>query len=268
MMPSMGANDVTLLEELGANATAAATVQLLGDWVLRASPELPFRRSNSVLVRGRDGAAGLDERLAVAEDFSRRHRIPLRLQLSPDLFPVLDAAVAARGLIREAPVTVMIASAASVLGGRGGLPSSPLTCRVSTEIEAGWVEAYAAAYDDPGPGSRTGAHGRLLRTLGPHAVAVRVDVDGAPAGVGFGVAERGWTGVFGMATTPALQRRGIATAVLRALAEWATTQRCPDLYLQVEDGNDGAIVLYEKAGFQPHHGYHYRTREEREQPRL
>ncbi|HZC26723.1 MAG TPA: hypothetical protein VE287_06850, partial [Actinopolymorphaceae bacterium] len=99
----MGANDVALLEELGANATAAATVQLLGDWVLRASPELPFRRSNSVLVRGRDGAAGLDERLAVAADFGRRHRIPLRLQLSPDLFPVLDAAVAARGLIREAP---------------------------------------------------------------------------------------------------------------------------------------------------------------------
>ena len=265
MMPSMRANEVALLEELGANATAAATVQLLGDWVLRASPELPFRRSNSVLVRGRDGATGLDERLAVAEDFGRRHRIPLRLQLSPDLFPVLDAAVAARGLVREAPVTVMTGSAASVLG---GLPSSPLSCRVSTEIEAGWVEAYAAAYEDPEPGSRTAAYGRSLGRLGPHAVTAQVDVDGAPAGVGFAVAERGWTGVFGMATTPALQRRGVATAVLRALAEWAGAQRCPDLYLQVADGNEGAIALYEKAGFRPHHGYHYRTREERGQPRL
>jgi GNAT superfamily N-acetyltransferase len=265
MMPSMAADEVALLEELGANATAAATVQLLGDWVLRASPDLPFRRSNSVLVRGPDAPTELDERLAVAEDFGRRHGIPLRLQLSPDLFPVLDAAVAARGLVREAPVTVMTASTASVLE---RLPPTSLTCRLSTEIEAGWVEAYAAAYEDPEPGRRTAAYGRSLRTLGPPAVTGRVDVDGAPAGVGFAVAERGWTGVFGMATTPALHRRGVATAVLRALAGWAGAQHCPELYLQVEDGNDGAIALYERAGFRPHHGYHYRTGEGREQPRL
>lgn len=261
----MGADAVALLEELAANATAATTVQLLGDWLLRASPELPFRRSNSVLVRGSDGAAGLDARLAVAADFAGRHGIPLRLQLSPDLFPALDAALAARGLVREAPVTVMTASAASVLT---RLPSSPVPCRRSAEVDAGWIEAYAAAYEDAGPGSRTAAYGRSLRALGPRTVTLQADLDGAPAGVGFAVAERGWTGVFGMATTPARQRRGVATAVLRALAGWAVDVACPELYLQVEDGNDGAVTLYEKAGFRPHHGYHYRTREEPEQPSL
>lgn len=265
-IPLMGADAVALLEELAANATAATTVQLLGDWLLRASPELPFRRSNSVLVRGPDGAAGLDARLAVATDFAERHRIPLRLQLSPDLFPALDAALAAGGLVREAPVTVMTASATSVLT---RLPSSPapVPCRVSAEVDAGWIEAYAAAYEDAGPGSRTAAYARSLRALGPRAVALQADLEDGPAGVGFAVAERGWTGVFGMATTPARQRRGVATAVLRALAGWAVDVDCPDLYLQVEDGNEGAVALYEKAGFRPHHGYHYRTRGEPEQPR-
>lgn len=259
----MRTSGIALLEDLAANATAAGTVQLLGDWVLRASPELPFRRSNSVLVRGSDGAAGLDERLAVAQDFARRHRIRLRLQLSPDLFPVLDAALAGRGLLREAPVTVMTAPAVSVLT---RLPRSPLTCDVSTEVDAGWVEAYAAAYDEPEPGLRTVAYGRSLRALGSRSVTARVDLEGAPAGVGFAVAERGWTGVFGMATAPGRQRRGVATAVLRSLARWAVDAACPDLYLQVEHGNGGAVALYEKSGFRPHHGYHYRTRAEREQP--
>ena len=260
----MGTIGIGLLEELAANATTAATVQLLDDWVLRASPELPFRRSNSVLVRGPDDAAALDARLAVAEDFARRHRIRLRLQLSPDLFPALDAALAGRGLIREAPVTVMTASAASVLT---RLHRSPLTCDVSTEIDPGWVEAYAAACDDPDPGVRTAAYGRSLKALGPRSVAARVDLQGAPAGVGFAVAERGWTGVFGMATTPARRRQGVATAVLRSLARWAVDAACPDLYLQVEHGNEGAGALYEQSGFRPHHGYHYRTHEERGQPR-
>jgi GNAT superfamily N-acetyltransferase len=46
-------------------------------------------------------------------------------------------------------------------------------------------------------------------------------VDGTPVAVGRAVAERGWAGVFGMATLPAARRRGAATAVLASLAAWA-----------------------------------------------
>jgi N-acetylglutamate synthase len=263
--PAAALERIALLEELGANATPAATVQLLGDWVLRASPEAPFRRSNSALVRGADGTAGLAGKLAVAADFAGRHRIPLRLQLSPEGFPALDVELAARGFASEAPVTVMTASATGVLS---RLPDLDLPCRLEPEIGPGWLEAYAAAYEDEGPGSRTAAYGRSLRTLGPRAVTVQVDVDGAPAGVGFAVAERGWAGIFGMATRPDRQRRGVATAMLRRLAEWAAGQTCAELYLQVERANEAAIALYGKAGFRPHHGYHYRTEPPRQQQRL
>jgi len=80
-------------------------------------------------------------------------------------------------------------------------------------------------------------------------------------GVGFGVVERGWLGVFGMATAEAERRRGVAVAVLGALTRvaagwgWGAER----VYLQVEEGNAAARALYARAGFTPSHRYHYRV---------
>ena len=48
----LGTETVRLLDELAANATAATIVQLVDGWQLRAAPERPFRRCNSVLPFG------------------------------------------------------------------------------------------------------------------------------------------------------------------------------------------------------------------------
>ena len=51
-----------------------------------------------------------------------------------------------------------------------------------------------------------------------------------------------------LATAPALRRRGIAAALLRAVVIDASTQGAKTLHLEVRDGND-AIKLYRDAGF-------------------
>jgi GNAT superfamily N-acetyltransferase len=73
------------------------------------------------------------------------------------------------------------------------------------------------------------------------------------------VVERGWVGVFCMATRPQARRRGIATAVLRCGASWAADHGARQLYLQVEETNLAALQLYGRLGFQPSHHYHYRV---------
>ena len=78
-------------------------------------------------------------------------------------------------------------------------------------------------------------------------------------GVGLAVCERGWAGLFCVATAPTARRRGIAGHVVHALTAWAVERGARRLYLQVESANAPAHALYQGAGFTRSHGYHYRA---------
>jgi GNAT superfamily N-acetyltransferase len=62
-----------------------------------------------------------------------------------------------------------------------------------------------------------------------------------------------------MATDPAMRRRGVARAVLGALASWSRDRGASGLFLQVERDNTPAHALYASMGFTRSHGYHFRT---------
>jgi len=67
--------------------------------------------------------------------------------------------------------------------------------------------------------------------------------------------------MFNMTTLPHARRRGAASAVLAALADWAISQGCPQMYLQVERDNTAALRLYRHAGFEELCTYHYRVQD-------
>lgn len=56
---------------------------------------------------------------------------------------------------------------------------------------------------------------------------------------------------------PEQRRRGLATAVMTALARRALDEGASAAWLQVEADNDGARALYDGMGFAPHHHYHH-----------
>jgi ribosomal protein S18 acetylase RimI-like enzyme len=243
-----------LLDELAANATPATTVQFVDGWVLRAAPGYPFRRCNSVLPFAPAAATAV----ASVEAFYRARGTPARFQVGPWASPPdLDVQLAGRGYEVEAPVDILV-SEVPALRSRRAHRDVEVVLRIA--VDDAWVQAYGALHgDDTTPGERVAAYGRLLRHVGPQVLVATVDVDGAPAGVGFGVVERGWLGIFGMGTRPELRRRGIATAILDALAGASTEYGAERCYLQVEADNDGAHALYRGLGFTAGHRYHYRT---------
>lgn len=257
---------IHLLDELAANATAAPVVRLLDGWVLRAAPDLPFRRSNCALVLGGPAALTtreLDGRLRHLEDFYARAALPPRVQITPVARPVgLDAALAARGYAVEAPVDVLVADLRVVLAHAGSVrpgDEPEPTAEVSAGLPDAWVTEYARAFGtDTVARSRIEAYGRMLRDLALDAVAVAASRHGEIAGVGLGVLERGWLGIYAMGTQPAHRQRGVGTAVLRALAGAAAARGVRRAYLQVEHDNETARRLYEQAGFRLAYGYHYR----------
>jgi ribosomal protein S18 acetylase RimI-like enzyme len=245
---------VRLLDELAANATPATTVQFVDGWVLRAAPDHPFRRCNSVLPFAPATAAPV----ALVEAFYAARGMPARFQMTPSASPPgLDALLAGRGYEIEAPVDILVADVPRLQSRTGG---HDVDVALREGVDDAWAQTYGALHgDDTTPGERVAAYGRLLRHVGPPVLVATADADGAPAGVGFGVVERGWLGVFGMGTRPDLRRRGIATAIMRALAAASTAYGAARCYLQVEVDNDGAHTLYRGLGFTPEYRYHYRS---------
>jgi len=78
----------------------------------------------------------------------------------------------------------------------------------------------------------------------------RVAIEDRPAAVAL-IARRGraaWVG--GMGTAPAYRRRGLGERVLVAALEAAAGRGCREVWLEVLDGNRGAVALYEKLGFE------------------
>ena len=250
---------ILLLEEIAANAVAAEVTQVVGGWLLRAWPGAPFRRPNSVLpIRG--DRSEIDARIALVEDFYRRRGLPVRYQMSPVAAPPeLDDVLAARGYEVEATTLVQTADAGAVAAATAG--DDALEVTLVEAVDESWLAANAGAHGtDDGSRSRVASYGRLLGRLGPGGAAVVARApDLGAAGAGFVVVERGWAGVFGMGTTPRARRRGVASAVLHALARQALTAGATRLYLQVEQGNEIARALYARAGFATAYRYHYRS---------
>jgi N-acetylglutamate synthase len=249
---------VRMLDELAANATAATTVQVVDGWVLRSAARAPYTACNSVLPIGGDHF-GVEGRIGTVEDFYRDRDLPVRFQVSPAALPAgLDEVLERRGYEIEQPTIVLTGETARAVDRSERSDASAVT--VGDDIDEYWVAEYASTFgSDETEREQLRAYGHLLRHIGPSVATAVLPFDETPAAIGLAVQERGWAGVYAMGTRPEARRRGAATAVLHALAQWAEGRGAQRMYLQVEVTNDGARQLYTRAGFETGYRYHYRT---------
>ena len=243
------------LEELGANAFPAGVTQQLDGWFLRASWG-ESRRLNSALPNGDNGYHSLAEKLALVEAFYETQGQSPRFQISPACQPAdLDEQLVARGYRATAGrANVQIASIATVLS--HAQAEQPVT--LFHQLDPDWFAAYKRV-------SGTSERGQQVRQMAwqriPGRVAFALVCKGdEPAGVGLGVYERGWVGIFSMATRPEYQRQGIATSILQRLATWGAEQQANQLYLQVFSQNEAGLATYGRLGFTTRYQFYYRER--------
>jgi N-acetylglutamate synthase len=243
-----------LLDELLANAWRPLVVEAFGGWRYRWANGVT-RRANSALAINADEA--LSDLVERAERFYAERGAPTMIQVSTASAPHdLVAHLDARGYRPTARTLVQTATSRLVIDGT--------TPEVDVELTDGLTDDWLGAY-----WSVESARGRsrddmtvcrefLLNPGLPAAFAAAYHGDEV-IGVGQIVFERGWGGVQCMATAVAHRRRGVASAVLHALAEEAHRRGVAQMYLAVMAGNDGAEALYERAGFRPAHEYTYFT---------
>lgn len=274
MIDQGGPDGEWLIEAHAAGAWPAASALPVDGWLLRHTPGVLRRRSNSVLPplrpsldqspAGDSGrSAGLPERvIAMAEEYYAGLGLPAVVQVTPAARRGdLDALLAGRGYARAAPTLVLTAPAAQVAGGvaAGGASAAgdrPGPVEVTDHPDPEWSRAFADLDDHQD--SALVADSVIGRIALPAGYA-RLRLGAEIAGVGLFVGGGRYTGAFCIATAPGYRRRGVASAIMAAGARWAAERGSQTLYLQVDEGNAAARGLYDRLGFTTSHGYHFRV---------
>ncbi|WP_437034102.1 GNAT family N-acetyltransferase [Streptomyces sp. enrichment culture] len=257
------------LARVAARAWRPLESERLGEWELRAAVERAprdggpagrrvgfTRRANSVLPLG-DPGVPLDEALTTVRRWYAERGLPAYVQTATGAEgtqELLCAELERRGWVREVTAELWVGGLAPVAD-RGPEPSGVVLSRTADEA---WLARYR----------RKGASEVALKVLesGPSVWFATVPGPDAPAAIGRCVVDGRWAGFAAVEVDPAQRRRGLATAVMAALARRALEEGASAAWLQVEDDNAGARALYDRMGFAAHHAYHHHRAPESSAP--
>jgi N-acetylglutamate synthase len=176
----------------------------------------------------------------------------------------LDALLAGRGWrVRATPAVVMTAGTGPAAGpgmagtGAAGTEAAGAGTTLAVTFAARPDEAWLARYRYRGTGVPAAALRLLLSA--PWQAFASVVAGGETVAVGRVSVAAGWAGITAVDVDPRFRRRGLATAVTRALAAEAAGRGASRVFLQVEEDNLAARALYARCGFADAHRYHYRV---------
>ncbi|MBP0460752.1 GNAT family N-acetyltransferase [Streptomyces montanisoli] len=247
------------LIEAGARAWQPVESERLGTWRLRAAAGFT-RRANSALATGDPGLPLAEALDGVRRWYGARGLTPyVQLQAaSPDVEERLGAEIASLGWRPEGATEVWTGSLARV----GDLAADTGRVVLGRSPDGEWLRRYHRA------GGGAGEHVLHVVRSGPSTwfATVPGDADGdgddgdsgdGPAAIGRCVADGRWAGFMAVEVGPAHRRKGLARAVMAALARRALDEGASAAWLQVEEDNAAARALYTGMGFTAHHGYRY-----------
>ncbi|MFC8064954.1 GNAT family N-acetyltransferase [Streptomyces sp. NPDC057293] len=233
------------LARIAARAWPPVESEWLGEWQLRAAAGFT-RRANSVLPLG-DPGLPLDDALSAVRRWYGARGLPAFVQTATGAEGTqerLCAELERRGWVREVSAEVWTGALA---------PVADLTEGAGVVLSRDADEAWLARYQ------RKGVSEVALRVLGggPSVWFATVPGGDAPAAIGRCVVDGRWASFAAVEVDPAQRRRGLATAVMAALARRALDEGASAAWLQVETENAGARALYAGMGFSTHHAYHH-----------
>lgn len=236
-------------EEL-ARVTARAWQPLesepLGEWTLRAAEGFT-RRANSVLPLG-DPGIPLDEALARVTAWYAERGLPAYVQAATGAVgtqELLCAELERRGWVNEVSAEVRIGALAPVGDAEVEEPAVSAVELTRAPDEA-WLARYGKVRDP-----------ELARRMLVEGPSVWFASLGGGRAIGRCVVDGRWAGFAAVTVDPEHRRRGLATAVMTALARRALEEGASAAWLQVETDNPGARALYDGMGFATHHAYHH-----------
>ncbi|WP_189933710.1 GNAT family N-acetyltransferase [Streptomyces sulfonofaciens] len=260
------------LARVTARAWQPVESEPLGDWVLRAAVRRApgtagtgavgfTRRANSVLPLG-DPGLPLPEALSAVRAWYARRGLPPYIQTATGTAGAqerLCADLEAAGWRREVTAELRTAPLAPLADPAGDRAAQPARVRLHRDVDEGWLRRYNRSGGPGGPAAEPGGAVRTVLAAGPSVwfASVPGEAPEVPVAIGRCVVDGRWAGFMAVEVDPAARRRGLATAVMTALARRALDEGASAAWLQVESDNTGARALYDGMGFDVHHSYHH-----------
>ncbi|MFE1343597.1 GNAT family N-acetyltransferase [Streptomyces sp. NPDC058757] len=236
------------LSRAAARAWQPVESEALGDWTLRAADGFT-RRANSVLPTG-DPGRPVAEALETARAWYADRKLTPYVQTATGAEgtqELLCADLERLGWHREVTAELRIAALAPLADREPG-PAEVLLAR---SFDEPWLRRYQR-FTGAGPAMRH------VLSAGPSVWFAAVPGTGeVPAAIGRCVVDGRWAGFMAIEVAPEQRRRGLAGAVMTALARRALDEGASAAWLQVEADNHGARALYEGMDFAVHHHYHH-----------
>ena len=246
---------VRRIEEASLNAWPALQQMLFDGWLLRMTHGFT-KRANSVTPLEHDGARPLEDKIRWCENFYARCNLPslFRIPETPSQQPLLDL-LEARGYASASPTLVLSLDSTQPDPAPEG--SEARERQVTLTDREPWLATYGTLTGQPEQARRL--HGLILKGIPGDCLYAVAWEDGQPVACGLGVVEDDLLGVFDVATAPAARRRGHARAVMHRLHHKAWSAGARTYYLQVEQGNEAALPLYEDLGYRELYRYAYHS---------
>jgi N-acetylglutamate synthase len=239
---------ISALEHHAANALPASITEGVDGWRLRYSYGVT-RRANSVLAETHNG--NLETKLESVENFYNRFNAKLRFQLCPASQPSnLNDILLGQGYTKIPGAKVQTLGLA-----RSTFDADISRVQLLDKPNDDWFAVYRAV--EKADAHKEKIRTRMLQSITPNAAFALLYLDDEPAAVGLGVSEKGYTGLFNIATLQNFRGRGGASTILAALANWSSQQQGHTLYLQVGEENLTAQRVYENLGFRTFYNYWY-----------
>ncbi|MGW4054749.1 GNAT family N-acetyltransferase [Streptomyces sp. NPDC004779] len=237
------------LSRAAARAWQPVESEQLGEWTLRAADGFT-RRANSVLPSG-DPGRPVAEALEAAREWYAERKLPAYVQTATGAEgtqELLCAELERLGWHREVTAELRIAALAPLADREPG----PVEVVLSRTLGEPWLRRYQRF-----AGGKQEVWRHVL-TSGPSVWFASVAGTGeVPAAIGRCVVDGRWAGFLAVEVDPEQRRRGLATAVMAALARQALDEGASAAWLQVESDNGGARALYDGMDFAVHHHYHH-----------
>ena len=238
------AADVEAIERATLAAVAPQDVDEMPGWLLPFDTGTVGRAHSAVPMR-HDASIQAAHIATVVERYRARGLAPsLRIAAVPELAHLNESLIKHR-LKATQPTLTCVARVADLLDATQSIAPAD----VLPSPSPAWRQVYLGKGFDPVDGaSRVQALSRATGSL----YAQSVDLHTGQAQVvatGVGSYGHGWLGIHGMRTLAAHRKQGHASAILRALALQAQAKGLPFAYLQVEESNQAALLLYASLGF-------------------
>ena len=241
---------IRLIEELSLNAWPSLQTVCYDGWALRFA-EGYTRRANSVASLY-PSSLPFSEKVDYCEQAYSRQGQNTVFKLTVAAEHGLEDFLAERGYTKEARTILQRLDLATVAA-----PTfQSVLCQV--ELSDEWLTAYCALHDIEA--QRVSLVERMLHNVIPLHCFIALHEKGEIVSIGMAVFERGYVGLYGIATYPAFRNRGLGRQLVLHLLAWGKANGATSSYLQVVAGNEPALHLYSQIGFKEIGHYWYRVK--------